>query len=70
MVLSLDEGLGFRTALDVYTADLVQLLDGTRPLREVLEHLAGGDAERFDAAALPAVRRLLELGFLVRVADR
>jgi SAM-dependent methyltransferase len=65
-VLSLDEGLGFRTALDEYTAALVPLLDGTRPLREVLSQLAVGDAERFESAALPAVRRLLELGFLMR----
>jgi methylase of polypeptide subunit release factors len=59
-VLSLDEGLGFRTALDVHTAELVALLDGTRPLRDVLPQ-----DERFQSAALPAVRRLLELGFLV-----
>jgi SAM-dependent methyltransferase len=65
-VLALDEGLGFRTALDEHTARLVPLLDGTRPLRDVLAELAGGEAERFESAALPAVRRLLELGFLVR----
>jgi methyltransferase family protein len=67
-VLSLDEGLGFRTALDAHTAELVPLLDGTRPLRDVLAQLAGGEAESFESAALPAVRRLLELGFLVRGA--
>jgi SAM-dependent methyltransferase len=65
-VLSLDEGLGFRTALDAHTAELVRLLDGTRPLQDVLSRLAGGEAERFESAALPAVRRLLELGFIVR----
>ena len=65
-VLSLDEGLGFRTALDAHTAELVPLLEGTRPLRDVLAQLAVGDAERFESAALPAVRRLLELGFLAR----
>jgi len=64
--LSLDEGLGFRTALDEHTAELVPLLDGTRPLRDVLAQLAAGEPERFESAALPAVRRLLELGFLVR----
>jgi len=68
-VLSLDEGLGFRTALDVHTAELVPLLDGTRPLRDVLAQLAVGDAERFESAALPAVRRLLELGFLARASS-
>jgi SAM-dependent methyltransferase len=62
-VLSLDEGLGFRTALDAHTAELVPLLDGTRPLRDVLPK-----DERYQSAALPAVRRLLELGFLVRGA--
>jgi hypothetical protein len=60
-VLSLDEGLGFRTALDEHTAQLAPLLDGTRPLREVLPQ-----DERYRSAALPAVRRLLELGFLER----
>lgn len=59
-VLSLDEGLGFRTALDEHTAALVPLLDGTRPLREILPQ-----DERIQSAALPAVRRLLELGFIV-----
>ena len=68
-VLSLDEGLGFRTALDAHTAELVGLLDGTRPLRDVLAPLALGEAEGFESAALPAVRRLLELGFLVRGAS-
>ena len=62
-VLSLDEGLGFRTALDEHTAQLVPLLDGTRPLRDVLPQDKG-----VQSAALPAVRRLLELGFLVRGA--
>jgi Methyltransferase small domain len=71
-VLSLDEGLAFRTALDGHTAGLVPLLDGERPLRDVLAQLAtetalGADeCARFESAALPAVRRLLELGFLVR----
>jgi methylase of polypeptide subunit release factors len=67
-VLSLDEGLAFRTALDVHTARLLPLLDGTGPLRDALAQLAGDpdDAVRFESAALPAVRRLLELGFLVR----
>ena len=59
-VLSLDEGLGFRTALDEHTAQLVPLVDGTCPLRDVLPK-----DERYQSAALPAVRRLLELGFLV-----
>src|SRR5207237_9715938 len=68
-VLSLDEGLGFRTALDVHTAELVPLLEGTRALRDVLAQLAVGDAEHFESAALPAVRRLLELGFLASASS-
>jgi hypothetical protein len=71
-VLSLDEGLGFRTALDVHTTRLVPLLDGRRPLREVLADriaemkLDAEDGRRFEVAALPVVRRLVELGFLER----
>lgn len=61
-MLALDEGLGFRVALDVHTARLLPLLDGTRTLREVLAELP---LDEFDAA-LPVVRRLLELGFLDR----
>lgn len=73
-VLALDEGLGFRTGLDLHTARLVPLLDGRRPLRDVLAQrsgemrLRGDDAVRFETAALPVVRRLLELGYLVLVA--
>jgi methylase of polypeptide subunit release factors len=69
-VLSLDEGLGFRIAVDMYTARLLPLLDGRSPLHEVLARLSretalGTDeAARFASAALPAVRRLVELGFL------
>jgi hypothetical protein len=70
-VLVLEEGFAFRTGLDVHTAQLVPLLDGRRPLREVLAQraaemgLGNEDAVRFEAAALPVVRRLLELGLLV-----
>jgi hypothetical protein len=67
-VLSLDEGLGFRIALDGHTAGLVPLLDGRRPLRQVLARrtaqlgLADEEARRYKLAALPVVRRLVELG--------
>jgi SAM-dependent methyltransferase len=70
-VLSLDEGLGFRIALDLHTARLLPLLDGRRTIREALARriaeldLRNEDAERFTAAALPVVRRLIELGFVV-----
>jgi Methyltransferase small domain len=70
--LYLDEGLAFRVALDEQAAHLVPLLDGEHPLRAALGRraeemsLASDDAARFEAAALPVVRRLLELGLLVR----
>jgi len=72
-VLALDEGLGFRTALDVHTTGLLPLLDG-RPLRDALAErsrelrLDEAEAGRFAEAALPPVRRLLELGALVSTA--
>jgi hypothetical protein len=70
--LCLDEGFAFRVALDEHAARLVPLLDGERPLGEVLTRraeemrLGPDEAARFEAAALPVVRRLLELGLLVR----
>jgi len=70
-VLSLDEGLGFRIAVDEHTTRLLPRLDGRRPLRDVLAQQSGElalgeeDAARFTSAALPVVRRLVELGFLV-----
>jgi len=73
-VLSLDEGLGFRTGLDLHATRLVQLLDGHRCLGNVLAQRAAEmgldskDAKRFETAALPVVHRLLHLGFLIRVA--
>ena len=73
-VLSLEEGLGFRIGLDEHTAHLLPLLDGSRPLREALAErttdmgLGEQDSRRFEQAALPVVRRLVELGFLVRAS--
>ncbi len=70
-VLSLDDGLAFRTALDEHTAELVPLLDGRRRLREVLAQrtaelkLGDGEARRYEVAAVPVVRRLVQLGFLL-----
>jgi hypothetical protein len=69
-LLSLDEGLGFQIGIDDHTAELLPLLDGGRSLREALARrtaalgLDAGDAARFEEAALPVVRRLLELGLL------
>jgi len=53
--LRLDGGLGFEVGVDERTIAMLRALDGTRPLCEV----AGEEA-------LPVVRRLLELGFVVR----
>jgi hypothetical protein len=69
-LLSLDEGLGFQLGLDLHSARLLPLLDGRRSVREALGERAAEmgldeeNAARFAAAALPPLRRLLELGFL------
>jgi len=74
--LVLDGGLGFRVVLDEHTARLLPLLNGQRPLRAVLSErademkLGSEDAARFEAAALPVVRRLLELGLVARSRGR
>jgi hypothetical protein len=71
-VLSLHEGLAFRIGLDEHAAELVPRVDGRRPLRAVLTQraeemrLGSEDAARFEAAALPVVHRLLQLGLLRR----
>jgi hypothetical protein len=72
MTLVLDEGLGFRAAIDQNTASLLPFLDGSRTLRQAIEHAAGSrgvdseDREAFTAGALTLVRTMLELGFLER----
>jgi methylase of polypeptide subunit release factors len=63
--LALDEGFGFRIAVDDHTARLLPFLDGTRTLREALARVRGTADADFERAALPAVRRLVELGFVV-----
>jgi hypothetical protein len=69
--LHLGEGFGFSAGVDRYTAALLPYFDGEMELVEVLAHAATGveldeeERERFVPAALPVVRRLLELGFLV-----
>jgi methylase of polypeptide subunit release factors len=68
--LRLEEGFGFRVAVDRYTAGLLPYFDGTAPLEDVLGRsaaqieLAPEERERFVPAALPVVRRLVSLGFL------
>ena len=74
--LDLSDGLGFSVGLDRYTMLLLPQLDGSRPLAQALDATAAqldltpeGEAA-FVPAALPAVRRLLELGFLDRADER
>jgi Methyltransferase small domain len=70
--LVLTEGLAFRAGLDRSTAMLLPHFDSRRRLADVLTAAArdldvsADDEERYAAAALPVVRRLFELGFLVR----
>jgi SAM-dependent methyltransferase len=70
--LVLTDGLAFRAGIDRSTAMLLPHFRRGRRLAEVLAAAAADlsveDAERqrYVAAALPVVRRLIELGFLVR----
>lgn len=59
-LLLLDDGAGVVPSLSPQAVHVLFLLDGERPLGEVLDQ-AGADA-----GVLGEVRRLLELGFLVR----
>jgi hypothetical protein len=71
--LVLTEGLAFRAGIDRSTTMLLPHFGRGRRLADVLAataadlEVADDDRERFAAAALAVVRRLLELGFLVRV---
>jgi Methyltransferase small domain len=73
--LELTDGLRFTVGVDRHTASLLPHLDGSRPLREALAaasttfELEPAEREAFVPAALPVVRRLLELGFLVVVGE-
>jgi SAM-dependent methyltransferase len=68
-VLRLDSGLRFEVALGQSTERMLSLLDGERPLGSVLVQAAGASPgiapEEFLTRALPIVRRLVELGFLL-----
>jgi hypothetical protein len=68
--LEMSDGLRFSVGLDRYTTLLLPHLDGSRSLAQALDAAAArldltpaGEAA-FVPAALPAVRRLFELGFL------
>ena len=69
--IRLTEGLGFQATIDVYTAHLIAGLDGRRTVREALAETAaalgpdGMSPDEMAGAALPTLRRMVELGFLV-----
>ena len=65
----LDWGLGFAVGVDAYTIQLLARIDGRRRLRDLFAEIAQDSQREEDAvgrAGLPAVRRLIELGFLAR----
>ncbi len=68
--LELTDGLRFTVGVDRHTASLLPHFDGARTLRDVLAlaaetfELEPAEREAYVPAALPVVRRLLELGFL------
>jgi methylase of polypeptide subunit release factors len=72
-MLELTEGLGFRAGLDRYAAAVVARLGSPRPLGEVLAETAAelqlseADRDRYVEAALDVVKRLFELGLVVRL---
>jgi hypothetical protein len=65
--LRLDGGLGLQVDLDASTPKLLSLLQVGVPPGEALAELAADPAHRrqLEAGALPGLRRLVELGFLV-----
>jgi hypothetical protein len=68
MEIALDEGLRFRASIDPLIAHLLAALDGERTLAEITGELAdreGKEREPFGRQAVPVVRGMLELGFLV-----
>jgi methylase of polypeptide subunit release factors len=66
LVLRLTGGLCFRVELDLAAVNVLSRLDGTRTVREALAETAG-DPDTLAGAALPGIRRLVELGFLLPV---
>jgi len=67
----LEWGFGFSVGVDTYTIELLARVDGRRRLRDLFGEIAREsqlDEEVVSRAGLPAVRRLLELGFLARAA--
>jgi methylase of polypeptide subunit release factors len=74
-VLRLQNGLRWQVAIDANTAAVLSWLDGRRPLGQVLRAAAGAaddnapPPDRFVEGGLRAVRRLVELCFVVPVGD-
>jgi hypothetical protein len=65
----LEWGFGFTVGIDAYTIELLARVDGRRRLRELFAEIARDsqlEEQAVSHAGLPAVRRLLELGFLAR----
>jgi methylase of polypeptide subunit release factors len=67
--LRLDRGLRFEVSIDQPAERVLSLLDGSRPVRPLLAEAAtavpGLPEERFVQMALPVVKRMIELGFVV-----
>jgi methylase of polypeptide subunit release factors len=67
-VLRLDTGLRFEVSIDAATERVLALLDGKRPLGDVLAEAAeitGAPPEAFFRSAVPVMRRMVELGFVL-----
>jgi len=71
--LRLSGGFGFRGVADGSTLELLRRCNGQRPLRTILSELAelaGIDPETLATAAVPTVRRLVAMGFLLPADER
>jgi methylase of polypeptide subunit release factors len=66
-MLVLRGGFGLRVTLDELTLELLSRLDERRPVRELVAELdvPGKDLHEVEAVAAPAIRRLIELGFVI-----
>jgi hypothetical protein len=71
--LSLTEGFGFQGSLDINTAMLLQTLDGSNTLGQAVRkvglalELSRDEMSAFSETGIAMAKRLLQLGFLVRV---
>lgn len=70
--LHASKGVPFAGNVDMYTANLLALLDGRRTLRQAISELADqtqADPEKLVSACHAAVRKLMQSGFLSPAAD-